>query len=46
MLHTTIAAASEQRTVGGEQRDPDRDTALRPPGPRFFERDLHHRRRR
>jgi hypothetical protein len=43
LLHTTIAAAPEQHTVGGEQSGPDRDAALRQSGARFFERDLHHR---
>jgi hypothetical protein len=46
LLHGAIAAAPEQHAVRSEQRGADRDTTLGQSGPRLFERDVHHRRRR
>jgi hypothetical protein len=42
LLHKAIAATPEQHTVRGEQRGPDRDTAVRQPGLCLFDCDVHH----
>jgi hypothetical protein len=42
LLHAPVVAAAEHRAVGGEQRRPDRDPALRQTLSCLLDRDVQH----